>query len=115
MKNNRMTWPLCALGALALCLASCDTATENAGEDAAAAQRDAADAQADQVRDATQMQAEQIRDAAKNVRLPLPTIREGRGAPVRPPDAPRPMVFHAGQPREIVEEMKRIWAERIGG
>jgi len=56
-----------------------------------------------------------IRDAAKNVRLPLPTIREGRGAPVRPPDAPRPMVFHAGQPREIVAEMKRIWAERIGG
>jgi hypothetical protein len=24
------------------------------------------------------------------------------------------MVFHAGQPREIVEEMKRIWAERSG-
>jgi 5,5'-dehydrodivanillate O-demethylase len=56
-----------------------------------------------------------VRDAAKNHRLPLPTIREGRGAPVRPPDAPRPMVFHAGQPREIAEEMERIWAERSAG
>jgi 5,5'-dehydrodivanillate O-demethylase oxygenase subunit len=55
-----------------------------------------------------------IRDAAKNQRLPLPTIREGRGAAVRPADGPRPMVFHAGQPREIVEEMQRVWAERIG-
>jgi 5,5'-dehydrodivanillate O-demethylase len=55
-----------------------------------------------------------IRDAAKNERLPLPTIREGRGAPVRPHDGPRPMVFHAGQPQEIVDEMKRIWAERSG-
>ena len=53
-----------------------------------------------------------IRDPAKNHRLPLPTIQEGRGAPVRPPAAPRPMVFHAGQPQEIVEEMRRIWAER---
>jgi len=24
------------------------------------------------------------------------------------------MLFHAGQPQEIVEEMKRIWAERTG-
>jgi 5,5'-dehydrodivanillate O-demethylase oxygenase subunit len=55
-----------------------------------------------------------IRDPAKNHRLALPTIQEGRGAPVRPPDAPRPMLFHAGQPQEIVEEMKRIWAERTG-
>ena len=55
-----------------------------------------------------------VRDPAKNQRLPLPTIREGRGAPVRPADGPRPMVFHAGQPLEIVEEMKRIWAERSG-
>jgi 5,5'-dehydrodivanillate O-demethylase oxygenase subunit len=55
-----------------------------------------------------------IRDAAKNHRLPLPTIREGRGAAVRPPDGPRPMVFHAGQPREIVEDMRRVWAERTG-
>jgi 5,5'-dehydrodivanillate O-demethylase len=55
-----------------------------------------------------------IRDRVKNQRLELPTIREGRGAPIRPPDGPRPMVFHAGQPREIVEEMKRIWAERNG-
>jgi 5,5'-dehydrodivanillate O-demethylase len=56
-----------------------------------------------------------VRDPAKNDRLPLPTIREGRGAPVRPPDGPRPMVFHAGQPQEIVDEMRRIWAERGGG
>jgi 5,5'-dehydrodivanillate O-demethylase len=55
-----------------------------------------------------------IRDASKNDRLALPTIREGRGAPVRPPDGPRPMVFHAGQPKEIVDDMKRIWAERSG-
>ena len=55
-----------------------------------------------------------IRDAVKNQRLELPTIREGRGAPVRPHDGPRPMVFHAGQPRQIVEEMQRIWAERGG-
>ena len=55
-----------------------------------------------------------IRDPAKNHRLALPTIQEGRGAPVRPSDAPRPMVFHAGQPKEIVEEMRRIWAERTG-
>ena len=55
-----------------------------------------------------------VRDPAKNQRLPLPTIREGRGAPVRPADGPRPMVFHAGQPPEIVEEMRRIWAERSG-
>jgi len=53
-----------------------------------------------------------IRDPARNQRLPLPRIREGRGAPVRPPDAPRPMVFHAGQPPAIVEEMRRVWAER---
>jgi 5,5'-dehydrodivanillate O-demethylase len=53
-----------------------------------------------------------IRDPAKNHRLPLPRIREGRGAPARPADGPRPMVFHAGQPREIVEEMQRVWAER---
>jgi len=55
-----------------------------------------------------------VRDPAKNQRLPLPTIRDGRGAPVRPADGPRPMVFHAGQPPEIVEEMRRIWAERSG-
>jgi 5,5'-dehydrodivanillate O-demethylase len=56
-----------------------------------------------------------VRDPAKNERLPLPTIREGRGAPVRAADGPRPMVFHAGQPPAIVDEMKRIWAERGGG
>jgi 5,5'-dehydrodivanillate O-demethylase len=56
-----------------------------------------------------------VRDAVKNHRRSLPTIREGRGAPARPPDGPRPMVFHAGQPAEIVDEMKRIWAEYGGG
>jgi hypothetical protein len=29
-----------------------------------------------------------------------------------PSGKPRPMLFHAGQPRAIVEEMERIWAER---
>jgi 5,5'-dehydrodivanillate O-demethylase len=53
-----------------------------------------------------------IRDAAKNHRLELPTIREGRGAAVRPPDAPRPMVFHVGQPQAIIDDMRRVWAER---
>jgi 5,5'-dehydrodivanillate O-demethylase len=55
-----------------------------------------------------------IRDADRNVRLSLPTIRQGRGAAVRPADGPRPMVFHAGQPAEIAEEMRRVWAQRWG-
>ena len=56
-----------------------------------------------------------VRDAAKNVALALPRVRTGRGAAVAPPGRPRPMLFHAGQPREIVEEMERIWAERSSG
>jgi len=53
-----------------------------------------------------------IRDLEKNVKIVLPRIREGRGAPmgVRP-DRPRPMLWHAGQPREIAEEIERLWAE----
>jgi hypothetical protein len=31
---------------------------------------------------------------------------------VAPPGAPRPMLFHVGQPPEIADEMRRIWAER---
>jgi len=53
-----------------------------------------------------------IRDPSKNVSLPLPRVRTGRGARVAPPGKPRPMLFHAGQPREIVEEIDRIWVER---
>jgi 5,5'-dehydrodivanillate O-demethylase oxygenase subunit len=53
-----------------------------------------------------------IRDPDKNHALYLPRV--GRGS--RPPAgaAPAPFVFHAGQPREIVEEMRRIWSERGG-
>jgi len=57
-----------------------------------------------------------IRDPAKNRKLSLPRVRQGRGAPVTsgPGGGPRPMVFHAGQPREIVEEIERIWAAHGG-
>src|SRR5262249_55428176 len=55
-----------------------------------------------------------IRDPSKNVALVLPRVRTGRGRPVAPPGNPRPMLFHAGQPRQIVEEIERIWAERSG-
>jgi 5,5'-dehydrodivanillate O-demethylase len=53
-----------------------------------------------------------IRDPAKNVALALPRVRAGRGAPTVAPGKPRPMLFHAGQPRQIAEEIERIWAER---
>ena len=56
-----------------------------------------------------------VRDPSKNVALQLPRVRAGRGAPAAPPGRPRPMLFHAGQPREIVEEIDRIWAERSRG
>ena len=55
-----------------------------------------------------------IRDPSKNVALPLPRVRTGVGTPVAPLGKPRPMLFHAGQPREIAEEIERIWAERSG-
>lgn len=54
-----------------------------------------------------------VRDPAKNHALPLPRIRQGRGAPLGvQPDRPRPMLWHAGQPPEIAEEIQRVWAER---
>jgi 5,5'-dehydrodivanillate O-demethylase len=53
-----------------------------------------------------------IRDPEKNVKIVLPRIRQGRGAPMGvTPDRPRPMLWHAGQPREIAEEIERLWAE----
>ena len=56
-----------------------------------------------------------VRDPAKNVKIALPRIRQGRGAPMGvTPDRPRPMLWHAGQPREIAEEIERLWA-RLGG
>jgi 5,5'-dehydrodivanillate O-demethylase len=56
-----------------------------------------------------------IRDPAKNVKLALPRVRQGRGAPMGvTPDRPRPMLWHAGQPREIAEEIERLWAT-LGG
>jgi 5,5'-dehydrodivanillate O-demethylase len=54
-----------------------------------------------------------IRDPARNQRIPLPRTRQA-SSPAAPPDGPRPMLWHAGQPREIVEEIERIWAERRG-
>jgi 5,5'-dehydrodivanillate O-demethylase len=57
-----------------------------------------------------------IRDPARNVRIPLPRTRRLTGVPAgaAEPDGPRPMIFHAGQPREIAEEFARVWAERRG-
>jgi 5,5'-dehydrodivanillate O-demethylase len=57
-----------------------------------------------------------IRDPEKNQRLPLPRIRHGRGARsiAARADGPPRMLWHAGQPRELVEEMERIWAARSG-
>ena len=57
-----------------------------------------------------------IRDPEKNVKIVLPRIRQGRGTPMGvTPDRPRPMLWHAGQPREIAEEIERLWAELGGG
>lgn len=57
-----------------------------------------------------------LRDPAKNVNILLPRIRQGRGAPMGvTPGRPRPMLWHAGQPREIAEEIERLWAELGGG
>jgi 5,5'-dehydrodivanillate O-demethylase len=53
-----------------------------------------------------------IRDPDKNHALYLPRV--GRGGRPSAGATPAPFVFHAGQPREIVEEMRRIWAERGG-
>ncbi len=57
-----------------------------------------------------------LRDPAKNVTIALPRIRLGRGAPMGvTPGRPRPMLWLAGQPREIAEEIERVWAELGGG
>ncbi len=56
-----------------------------------------------------------IRDPVRNVKIPLPRVRQGGGTPRGvTPDRPRPMLWHAGQPREIAEEIERLWAE-LGG
>jgi 5,5'-dehydrodivanillate O-demethylase oxygenase subunit len=56
-----------------------------------------------------------IRDPAINVKIPLPRVRQGGGAPLGvTADRPRPMLWHAGQPRAIAEEIERLWAE-LGG
>ena len=56
-----------------------------------------------------------IRDPRKNVKLALPRVRQGGGAPMGvTPDRPRPMLWHAGQPREIAEEIERLWI-KLGG
>ncbi len=55
-----------------------------------------------------------VRDPARNVKLALPRVRQGPGAPMGvAPDRPRPMLWHAGQPREIAEEIERVWAQRL--
>ncbi|HEY2992013.1 MAG TPA: aromatic ring-hydroxylating dioxygenase subunit alpha [Methylomirabilota bacterium] len=54
-----------------------------------------------------------VRDPMKNVKLALPRVRAGRGTPLGVhADRPRPMLWHAGQPREIAEEYARVWDER---
>jgi 5,5'-dehydrodivanillate O-demethylase len=53
-----------------------------------------------------------VRDPAKNHKLALPRVLQGRGAPPGREAGPRPMVFHAGQPREIAEEFRRAWDAR---
>ncbi len=51
-----------------------------------------------------------LRDPARNDKLYLP--RSSRLQNSRPPGStPPPMVFLAGQPQEVREEMQRIWAE----
>jgi len=55
-----------------------------------------------------------VRDPAVNHAIPLPRVRQGRGARSGgpPTSTPPPMLWHAGQPPAIAEEMQRIWAER---
>ena len=49
-----------------------------------------------------------VRDPMKNVQLALPRVRAGRGTPLGVSgDRPRPMLWHAGQPKEIAEEYAR--------
>ena len=54
-----------------------------------------------------------VRDPMKNVKLTLPRVRAGRGTPLGvSADRPRPMLWHAGQPKEIAEEYARVFEER---
>src|SRR5205823_3539493 len=54
-----------------------------------------------------------VRDPMKNVKLTLPRVRAGRGTPLGvSADRPRPMLWHAGQPQEIVEAYARAWDQR---
>ena len=49
----------------------------------------------------------------KNVKLALPRVRAGRGTPLGvSADRPRPMLWHAGQPKEIAEAYTRAFEER---
>jgi hypothetical protein len=52
----------------------------------------------------------------KNHRLALPRVRQGPGARsiAMAAEGPPRMLWHAGQPPAIAEEIKRIWAERKG-
>ena len=47
-----------------------------------------------------------LRDAARNVRMPLPCMSSERRTPARV--RPEPIV---GQPRSILDELERVWAE----
>jgi len=54
-----------------------------------------------------------VRDPMKNVKLALPRVKAGRGTPLGvSADRPRPMLWHAGQPKEIAEEYARAFEVR---
>jgi len=57
-----------------------------------------------------------VRDPEKNARLTLPRVRQGPGARsiAMAAEGPPRMLWHAGQPPEIAEEIRRIWTERKG-
>jgi 5,5'-dehydrodivanillate O-demethylase len=52
-----------------------------------------------------------IRDGASNRMVRLPRFSDG-GTPPAPSTGPRPFAFQAGQPQQVIDEMRRIWAER---
>jgi len=52
-----------------------------------------------------------IRDPAQNHRVHLPLTEQQIPPPSHPPRFP----FLAGQPQEVVDDMRRVWAERGGG
>ncbi|MEE8519170.1 MAG: aromatic ring-hydroxylating dioxygenase subunit alpha [Dehalococcoidia bacterium] len=52
-----------------------------------------------------------IRDTGRNRMLHLPIIGQGN---IRPPRAePHPFPFLAGQPQEIIDDMRAVWAEHV--